>query len=86
MATLTISLPDDRAEFVREQTEARGASVDVYVDSLVREAQDRETRKRLEALLIEGLESGPAEPVTPETWKEIEREVFERLEAERRGA
>jgi antitoxin ParD1/3/4 len=85
MATLTITLADDRIAFLREQAESRGSSIDAYIDGLVtREAKTREAKDRLRALLIEGLESGPAEEVTPETWKEIEREVYEQLEAERR--
>lgn len=85
MATLTISLPDDRAAFILAQAEARGSSVDVYVDSLVREAQTRAARERLVALLIEGIESGPGRPMTPETWQEIRSEARRRLGAKRRG-
>ncbi len=85
METLTITLPEDRVAFLRKEAESQGSSVDAYIDGLAREAQRRAAKKRLEALLIEGLESGPAELVTPETWKDIEREVFEQLDAERRG-
>ncbi|HEY2153995.1 MAG TPA: type II toxin-antitoxin system ParD family antitoxin [Isosphaeraceae bacterium] len=85
METLTITLPDDRVAFLREQAQAQGSSVDAYIDGLAREAQTRAAKKRLEALLIEGLESGPAEPWTAQDMEEIEREVLEQLEAERRG-
>src|SRR6185312_17361752 len=84
MATLTISLPDDHASFVREQAESQGSSVDAYLDGLVREALAREAKKRLDALLIEGLESGPGRPMTPETWEVIRTEARTRLEARRR--
>jgi antitoxin ParD1/3/4 len=85
METLTITLPEDCVAFLREQAEARGSSVDAYIDALTREARTRAAKKRLEALLIEGLESGPAEPWTPQDMEDIEREVMERLEAERRA-
>jgi antitoxin ParD1/3/4 len=39
-------------------------------------------KQRLEALLIEGLDSGPSTPMTPEDWQEIEREG-QRIIAER---
>jgi antitoxin ParD1/3/4 len=85
MASLTINLPDDRVEFLRKQAEARGASVDDYLDALLGQFQARESnRKRLEALLIEGLESGPAEPWTEEDWESIRREGRERLKEMRR--
>jgi antitoxin ParD1/3/4 len=50
---------------------------------------DEEVQRRkqeIEALLIEGLNSGPAAPMTAEDWAEIRREVRERRERrERRG-
>lgn len=46
--------------------------------------RDAETRKRLEALLMEGLDSGPPTPMTSEDWAEIEREG-QRLVEFRRG-
>ena len=86
MATLTISLPDDRARFAQDEARRRGfATVDAYLDSVLGDLQARDARReRLEALLIEGLDSGPAEPWTPEDMAAIEREIFEQLEAERR--
>ena len=64
-------------------------SGDQVVDEALRllEERDRQVaraRQRVEALLIEGLESGPATPMTPEDWDEIEREG-RRLIAARKG-
>jgi hypothetical protein len=39
---------------------------------------NEDERKRVEAKLIEGLESGPAIPMTAEDWAEIRREIAER--------
>jgi antitoxin ParD1/3/4 len=83
MGTLTISLPDERVAFLREQAEAQGSSVDAYIDGLAREAQTRAAKKRLEALLIEGLESGPAEPWTAEDIEWIRSEARKRLKEKR---
>ena len=38
----------------------------------------REAQARLDALLQEGLDSGPATPMTAEDWSEIRREVKRR--------
>jgi antitoxin ParD1/3/4 len=86
MTTMTISIPETTREFVEAQAKQEGfASVDEYLASVLRQVQLREAKRKLEAKLIEGLESGPGVPVTPEFWTELEREVFERLETERRG-
>jgi antitoxin ParD1/3/4 len=86
MTTMTISIPETTRKFVEAQAKQEGfASVDEYLVSVLRQVQLREAKRKLEAKLIEGLESGPAVPVTPEFWTELEREVFEQLETERRG-
>ena len=43
------------------------------------EAEWERYNRRLEALLIEGLESGPATEMTAEDWASIRREVRDRL-------
>ncbi len=87
METLTITLPDDRAQFARDQALRKGFdTVDAYLDAVLSGIQARETsKKRLEALLIEGLESGPAEPWTSQDMEDIEREVLDQVDAERRA-
>jgi hypothetical protein len=54
----------------------------------MRKPQDRnhaEQQEKVEALLIEGLDSGPSTTMTPEDWDEIEREGG-RLAAQRRSS
>jgi antitoxin ParD1/3/4 len=81
--TMNISLPDNLKRYVESRV-AEGGYGDPgeYILELIR--QDRETRQRqaqerLEGLLLEGLESGPAELVTPDEWEAIRREGRERL-------
>ena len=65
--TMNISLPDVMKAFVDEQVQNGGfGTVSEYVRDLVRRDQKERAQDRLEALLLEGLESGPGEPVTPE--------------------
>ena len=86
MATtsLNISLPEALKEFVHERVaEQAYSNPSDYIRALIRADQKRCAEEKLEQLLLEGLESGPAQPVTPEDWQAIRREVRERL-AERR--
>ena len=72
MATMNISMPDTMRDYVEGQLESKGyASVSEYMRSLVREQQRQEAQDRLDALLLEGLDSGPAIPVTPEYWSNL---------------
>jgi antitoxin ParD1/3/4 len=75
MTKVQVSLPEPLKQFI-DGLVAKGAFKDPseYLQSLIdRDRQARE-RARIEALLIEGLDSGPSTPMTPEDWDEIERE------------
>lgn len=91
MSTMNISLPDEMRAWVESQV--RGgefSSASEYFRQLVREARaqkERDERERkkaeLEALLIEGLESGPAVPMDKTWWDTLLSDVDEKLK--RRG-
>ncbi len=82
MATMNISLPDPMREFVeKEVTEGGYTTTSEYFRDLVREAQKRKADARLEALLLEGLESGESAPMTRQDWEEIRNEVRVRAAA-----
>jgi len=74
--------------FIEEQTKGGGYSTaSEYVRALIREDQKRQNEERLEALLLEGLESGQAERLTRGDWEEVRQEVRRRLgERRKRGA
>jgi antitoxin ParD1/3/4 len=67
MATMNISLPDDMKAFVEDEAAKKGfGTVSEYVRAIIRDVQERQVeRERLDAFLIEGLDSGPATPLTP---------------------
>ncbi len=76
MTTLNISLPDALHDFVEERV--KGGNYDTasdYFRDLVHEDQQRKAQQKLDALLQEGLDSGPSTPMTPQDWEEIRREV-----------
>lgn len=51
---------------------------DEYLLALIRDAQKRKAGERLEALLLEGLESGPATEMTDDDWDDMRRRFDER--------
>ena len=79
MATMNISLPESMKAFVEQEVEAGGyGTASEYFRALVRQAQDVTAKKRLEILLLEGLNSGEATAMTGQDWEDIKREVRER--------
>jgi len=56
------------------------STVSEYLRDLIRNHQKRKAEDRLEALLLEGLESESSE-MTQEDWQEIRRVGLRRLEA-----
>jgi antitoxin ParD1/3/4 len=69
---MNVSLEEDLKAFATgERVKARGfSSASEYIRHLVR--VDREL-ERLRGLIEEGLESGPAEPVSPAAFDELRR-------------
>ena len=85
MATMNISLPDDMKAFIEDEAARKGfGTVSEYVRALIRDVRERQAEHdRLDALLIEGLDSGPATPLTKKDWEHIRREG-KKLIAERK--
>ena len=74
MTTIPIQLPDDVRLFAESFAKFKGfATVNDLISSLVAELRDRQLR--LEADLLEGLESGPAEAKTKEDWQQLRSRV-----------
>lgn len=79
MATMNISLPDPMKEFIESEVASGGYSTaSEYFRELIRDAQKRRAEARLEALLLEGLDSGASAPMTRQDWDDIRREVQRR--------
>jgi antitoxin ParD1/3/4 len=72
MTNMNVSLPETLKEYVEEQVNGGGyGTVSEYLRELIREDKKRKAQERLEALLLEGLDSGDPLPVTPDFWKEL---------------
>ena len=79
MASLNISLPQSLKEYVENQVAEGGYSTpSEYLRELLREDQKRRAEERLEALLLEGLQSGEPIPISPEYWEKKRRDLIER--------
>jgi len=78
---MTISIPDSIKELV-DQEVASGAfpNAEAYVRSLVEADQKRKGLDRLEALIIEGLDS-PSSEMTAQDWEDIRREGLAEIRA-----
>jgi antitoxin ParD1/3/4 len=77
---MNLSVPEHWEPFIRAKMQSgRYRSEDEVLDEALRllkehDSEQAEERERIEALLIEGLNSGPSTPMTSEDWDEIERE------------
>jgi antitoxin ParD1/3/4 len=79
MTTLQINLPDSMQSFVQEKVAAGGYStMSDYIQALIGEDRKRAATERLEAAVVEGLNSGEAEAMTEVDWEELRRRVDER--------
>lgn len=86
MQTMNVSLPDAMKAFIDAQVVAGGySSVSEYIRALVRDEQQRQAKARLEALLLEALDSGEPTAMTQEDWDAIRREGLTRLRARAAG-
>lgn len=80
MTTLEIQLPESVGRYLELQVaEGRYASLSECVSALVREAQERESRKRqawcnLEPLVLEGLDS-PAREMSSADWLRLHERI-----------
>lgn len=76
---MNVSLPESLRKFAEERAAKGYSSVSEYFRVLLREDQKRLAQERLEQLLLEGLDSGEPIEVTPEFWRDLRKEVSERV-------
>lgn len=82
MQTMNISLPDQLKDFVDIQVgSGRYSSVSEYVRDLIRDDEKRKAQDRLEAFLMEEIQSGEATDMTRQNWSDIRAEALRQLEA-----
>lgn len=86
MTSLNISLPEPLRDWIEAQVKrGRYGNASEYLRELIRRDQERQAQERLEELLLEGVKSGLASPLTKQDWAELRADVAERLEKRRGG-
>jgi antitoxin ParD1/3/4 len=77
MTTMNISLPDSMRAFIDQKVAQDGYSTaSEYIRQLVREDQKRAAQERLEALLMEGINSGERMEGGPDYWARKRAELL----------
>jgi antitoxin ParD1/3/4 len=79
MTSMNISLPQGLKEYVERQTKAGYSTPSEFVRELIRGDQKRRASERLNALLLEGLDSGGPLPATAAFWDELKRDALAKL-------
>ena len=80
METMNIALPESMKDFVQSRVSEGGySSASEYVRELIRADQRRKAEERIDALLIEGLDSGDPVAVTEDYWERKKQRLAERL-------
>ena len=86
MVNLNVSLTEAQRDWVEAQVKAgRYGNLSEYVRDLIRVDQSRVADRRLEERLLQGLNSGPYQKITPEFWEELKDRVQDRLRARKGG-
>lgn len=85
MTSLNISLPQALKDYLESQVKEGGYSTpSEYIRTLVREDQKRRAEQTLEALLLEGINSGKPIEITSEYWEEKRRQLIQRSKRRKR--
>lgn len=85
MQSMNISLPEPLKQFVDGQiSTGRYSSASEYVRELIRADEKRAAADRLEAKLLEGLNSAESE-LTPADWAAIRQQALATVEARKRA-
>jgi hypothetical protein len=79
MASIHIHRPESLPSYLERQATAEGyASTREYVQALLREEQPSDLQQKLEATLLEGLDSGGPIKAGPNYWRKKEASLRER--------
>ena len=85
MVTLNVSLTEAQRDWIEAQVKGgRYGNLSEYVRDLIRADQAKAADRRLEELLLEGLNSGEPIEVTPEFWEQKRRDLVARVEKVRK--
>ena len=82
---LRITLPENLGSWVQRQASRKGYSTPgEYIRALLQLERLREVEDKVDAKLLQALDSGPATPMTAEDWQGIRSEGRKRVAMRRR--
>ena len=76
---MNVSLPEELKKYAEAQTKHGYSTPSEYVRELIREDQKRKAKEKLDALLLEGLNSGDPISVDVKFWTDLKREALAKL-------
>jgi antitoxin ParD1/3/4 len=80
MTSINISLPESMKTYIEQQVVTGGyETISEYFHELIRQDQKRKAKEHLESLLLEGLDSQPATPMTDMDWENIRQAVRDNI-------
>jgi antitoxin ParD1/3/4 len=80
MTSLNVSLPQPLKDYIEDRVSAGGYSTpSEYVRALIRDDRKRRGQAKLEALLLEGIESGPGIEVNAAYWAKKHRQLRQKF-------
>ena len=86
MTSRSVSLPEELKEYVEAQTKSGYSTPSEYVRELIRGDQKRRAKEQLDALLLEGLNSGDSIPVDAKFWTDLKQEALAKLESRKQSS
>jgi len=81
---MNISLPEELKEFAEAQIKRGYSTPSEYVRELIREDRKRKAKEELDALLLEGLNSGDPVPADARFWAALKQEALAKLESRKK--
>lgn len=76
MDTLNVSVPVAMKKYVQERVKTGGyGNTSEYVRDLIRGEQKRRAQAELEALILEGINSGPSTDMTRADWDRLHKRL-----------
>ena len=78
LTSMNVSLPESLRAFAEDRARQGFSSASEYIRELIRRDQREAAKEKLEALLIEGLESGEPIVVTEDYWEKKRQELSRR--------
>ncbi len=86
MDALNVSLPKAMKEYVLERVKTGGyGNTSEYVRDLIRAEQKQRAKEELEALIMEGINSGPSTPMTKADWDQLREDIREAAQSKKQS-